>query len=129
MIPIKYSQWHLAHHEYLVHHEFVSLLLILRDSSAGLKVIAVELKTCLVDRQPRSRAGEPCARLPSELMAGLGPSALSPSTFPVILRAGVQVAFEMYFSSPAWAGRGGTVGRRSQGPFEGAGGRGGVGRS
>lgn len=92
-------------------------LLIPRDSSAGLKVIAIELKTCLVGRQPRSGAGEPCARLPSELMAGLGPSALSPSTLTVILRAGVQVAFEMYFSSPAWDGRGRTERKEEPGAF------------
>ena len=46
---------------------------------AFMSVIAIELQTCLVDRQPRPRAGKACARLPSKPAAGLGPSALSPT--------------------------------------------------
>lgn len=62
---------------------------------------------------------EPCARLPSKLVAGLGPSALSPTTFALILRAEVQVAFEIYFSSPARASRGGTGKKEEPGASEG----------
>lgn len=52
--------------------------------------------------------------LPSRLVARPGHrsvgswlSALSPTRLPLRVRAGVQVALELCFSSPAWAGRGG----------------------
>lgn len=83
-------------------------------------VINIEFQTCFVDRQLGLRGGEPCAVTQqvggwARASAFSRPSALSPTRLPLNLRAGGQVAFEIYFSSWAWAVRGGAAGKEEPG--------------